>query len=145
MVRREQHAVSANCLGASQERSDVLGIFQGVEDKDERWLTPLRGPGKDIDDRGPRARSHDQCNALVTVEAGHRRERPPFDLDDRDAQARGVEHDPFERLPALRDDEQPERWPARDERLLNGPTTSNQLFVRPEKLREIRARRRGGE
>ena len=85
---REDHAVDAGRLGAPQERADVLGILERVEDEDERRLGALDGPGEDVVERREPARLDDEGDALVAVEAGQRRERAALDLDDRDAQAR---------------------------------------------------------
>ena len=46
-VGREDDAVDAGRLGAPQERADVLGILERVEDEDERRLAALDGPGED--------------------------------------------------------------------------------------------------
>jgi hypothetical protein len=45
-----------------------------------------------------------------------------------------VQHEPFERLAALRDDEESERRPPRDERLLDGPPTGDELLVGAEEV-----------
>ena len=44
------HTVNAGGLGAAQERADVLGILERVEDEDQRRLTALGRPGEDVVD-----------------------------------------------------------------------------------------------
>ena len=75
-------------------------------------------------------RLDDQRDTLVAVEPGQRGQRPAFDLDDRDPQARGVQDDLLERLAALRHDQQPAGRPARDERLLDRTPPGDELLVR---------------
>ena len=100
-VRRKQHAVDANCLGASQQRADVLGVLQRIEDEHERRFAPLPGSSEHLVERRISARPDHERRTLVAVEAGERRERAAFHFDDRDPQARCVEDDLLERHPAL--------------------------------------------
>ena len=95
-MRREQDAVHAGRLGAAQERPDVVRILERVEDEDERRLAALRGPGEDVVQAREPARFDDERHALVAIEAGQRRQRATFDLDDRDPQVRGMEHELLE-------------------------------------------------
>ena len=101
----------------------------------------LDAPGEDLLDARPAARAGDEGDSLVTVEAGERRQRPAFDLDDRDPQARRVEDEAFEGLAPLGDDEQPDRGPLRDERLLDGAAAGDQLLVGAEQVGIGRGRR----
>ena len=109
---REDHAVDAGRLGAAQQRPDVLGILERVEDEDERRLARARSPRARISssDRAA-ARPDDERDPLVAVEPGERGQRAALDLDDRDPQARRVEDEPLERLAALGHDEQPDGRP----------------------------------
>ena len=77
------------------------------------------GPRQDLLERRVPARLDDERHALVAIEAGERRERAAFELDDREPQARRVQHELLERLASLRDDQQALRRAARDERLLD--------------------------
>ena len=138
----EDRAVDARRLGGAQERPDVLGILERVEHEDERRLVALLGQGEDVVRRGPAPRGDDEGDALVAVEPGDRGERPALDLDHGDAQARRVEHELLEGHPALRDDEQPARLAAGDERLLDGAASGDQLLALGERdPLERRARR----
>ena len=65
----------------------------------------------------------------MTVEAGDGGQRAALDLDDGDAQARGVQDELLQGQAALRDDEQPLRLAARDECLLDRPAAGDQLLV----------------
>jgi hypothetical protein len=128
-------------FGASQQRSHVLGVLEGVENEHERRLAALQRTGEDVVEAGVRPRLDGQGDALVAVESGERGQRAAFDLDDRDPEARGVQDEPFECLPALRDDEQAMGGPPRDERFLDGPAPGDQLLVGPE---QVEVARRGG-
>ena len=121
--------MDAGALGAAKERPDVVRILERVEDEHERRLAALGGAGEDVVDGGEPTRLDDEGDALVTIEAGERRQRPAFDLDDRDPQARGVQDDLLERLPALRDDEQPAGRPPGDERLLDRPASGDEFLI----------------
>ena len=101
-VRREQHAVDAGRLGAAQERADVVRVLERVEHEDERRLVALGGAGEDVVQAGELARLDDERDALVAVEPGERGQRAAFDLDDRDAQVRRMQHELLEGGPALR-------------------------------------------
>ena len=72
---REDHAVDAGRLGAAEQRAEVLRILERVEDEHERRLAALRGAGEDVVERREPSRLDDQGDALVTVEAGDRRQR----------------------------------------------------------------------
>jgi hypothetical protein len=78
----------------------------------------------------------------VTVEAGHGRERPALDLDDRDPQARRVEDEPLESLAAGRDDEQALRGAPGDERLLDRTPAGDELLALAEQVGGRRRPRR---
>jgi len=128
-MRREDHAVDAGRLCGPQERSDVLGILERVEHEDEWRLAPLHRSGEDIVDAGIGPRLDDEGDPLVAIEAGERGQGPALDLDDRDTEAGRVQDEPLQRLASLRDDEQAMGRPARDERLLDGATAGDELFV----------------
>jgi hypothetical protein len=98
--------VHASSLSAAQQRPDVVGVLQRVEDENERRLTTLRGPREDVVERCEAARLDDQCDALVAVEPGQRGQRATLDLDDRDAQLRGMQDELLECRPAMWDDQQ---------------------------------------
>ena len=83
----------------------------------------------------------DEPDALVAVEAGQRGQRPALELDDRDAQARGMEDQSLERLASLRHDEQAAGLAPRGERLLHGSPSGDQLLVLAD---EVRRRQRRG-
>src|SRR6185369_16475568 len=138
---REDDAVDARRLGAPEQRPDVLGILERIEDEHERGLRALDAAGEDFLDARPAARAGDEGDSLVTVEAGERGQRPAFELDDRDPQARRVENEALEGLAPLGDDEQPDRGPLRDERLLDGATAGDELLVGAEQAGVGRGRR----
>ena len=70
----------------------------------------------------------------MTIETGEGRERSALDLDDRDPQVRGMEHELLERRALLRDDEQTDRGTTRDERFLDRASTGDELLLGPERL-----------
>ena len=72
---------------------------------------------------------------------GERRQRPALDLDDRDPQVRGMQHELLEGGPALGDDEQPDGGTTRDERLLDRAAAGDELLVGTEGLRRRQRRR----
>ena len=88
---RIDDAVDAGRFGGSQERAEVLGILERVENQGEGRLLALDRPGKEIVDRGEPAAVGDERDALVAVEAGQGGEGATLDFDDWDAQARGVQ------------------------------------------------------
>ena len=138
---REDHAVDSGRLGAAQERPDVLRILERVEDEDERRLATLDGPREDVVKRGEPARLDDERDALVPVEAGERGQRSALELDDRDAQPRGVEHQLLQRSATLRDDQQAKRGTTGGERLLDGPPAGDELLVGSEAVGRRKGRR----
>ncbi len=156
VVGREDRPVDARGLGRPQQGADVLGILERVEHEHERRLAALAGEGEDVVGRRPLAKPDHERDALVPVEAGDLRQRPALDLDDRDPQARRVEHELLERPAALGDDEQPARLAAGDERLLDGAPARDELLVlgegqrrgerlgRPERHRRVRTDGRPG-
>ena len=74
---------------------------------------------------------------------GQRGQRPALDLDDRDAQARGVQDELLEGLPSLRHDQQSTCLAPRDECLLDRTPTGDQLVRRGiEQIERRRQRRR---
>ena len=128
-VGRKDDAVDASGFGAAKERAHVLGILQRVQDEDERRLGALDAASQDLVERGEPPRSDDEGNALVSIEAGDRRQRSTFHLDDRDPEARRVENEPFEGLAALGDDEQADGRATRHERLLDWPAPGDELLA----------------
>jgi len=76
----------------------------------------------------------------VAVEPGQCRERTALEFDDRDAQARRVEDELFQRFPTLRDDEQANCRSAGGEGLLDRAAARYQLLFRTE---QVRGRQRG--
>jgi hypothetical protein len=82
---REDHAMDTGRLGTAQQRADVLGILQRIEDQHERRLGTLRCPRQDVVQRGEPARFDDERDALVAIETGQRSQRTAFKLDDRKA------------------------------------------------------------
>ena len=139
---REDDAVDARRLGASQQRADVLGVLERIEDEDERRLAALGRPGEDVVERGEPARLDHERDPLVAVEPGQRGQRAALDLDDRDAQAGGMEDELLERVPALRDDEQAMGGPAGGEDLLDRAAAGDELLVGAEQVRRRQRRRR---
>ena len=103
-----------------------------VKDEHERRLGRGAGCREHLVKRGPDARCCDEGDTLVTVESAEGRERPAFDLDDRDPQGRGVQHELVERSSPLRDDKQPMDRTTRRERLLDRATTRDDLLVLAE-------------
>jgi hypothetical protein len=90
-------------------------------------------------------RGDDEGHALVPIEAAERGQRPSLDLDDGDAQRRGVEHELVQRGATLRDDEQADRLAMRGEGLLDRSSAGDDLLVGTEELRSLRPRLRGPE
>ncbi len=133
-VRREQHPVHAGGLRAAQERPDVVGILHRVEDQHERRLPALGCPREHVVDPGEPAWLDDQRHALVPIEPGERGQRPAFDLDDRDPQARGMQDELLERRAPLWHHEQPDRRSPCDERFLDRTTAGHEFLVRAERL-----------
>ncbi|MEJ7696283.1 MAG: hypothetical protein WKF78_06630 [Candidatus Limnocylindrales bacterium] len=82
---REEDAVHACGLRAAQEGADVVRILERIEDEDERRLATPGGARQDVVDRGEDAWLDHERDALVSVEAGQRRQRATLHLDDRDA------------------------------------------------------------
>ena len=94
--------------------------------------------------------SDDERDALVPVEAGERRQRAALDLDDRDAQRRGVEHELLERRRRSGHTSSRRAGRPRRERLLDRAPAGDQLLVLVEleapgrsARRALRARRTG--
>jgi len=136
--------MDAGRLRAPQQRADVLGILERIEDERERRLAPLDGSGKDVVDSGVYAGLDGKGDPLVTVEASQRGQRPAFDLDDGDPEARRVENESFQRLAALRNDEQAMGRSAGDECLLDRTASGNQLLVVREQIRRWNGRAERG-
>ena len=136
---REDDAVHPGRLGAAQQRADILRILERIEHEDEWRLAALGGAGEDVRERREPSRLDHERDTLVAIEAGDRRQRATLDLDDRDAQASGVEHQLLERLPPLRHDQQAVRRPPGGEDLLDRAATGHQLLVRPEQVRRGQA------
>ena len=128
-VGREDHAVDAGGLGAPQQGPDVLGILERVEGEDERRLAALDAPGEDLVQGREPARTDDQGNPLVAVEPGEGREGSAFHLDDRDPEARGVQDQALECLPALGHDQEADRRPTGDEGLFDRAASCHQFLV----------------
>jgi hypothetical protein len=126
--------VDPGTLGTPEQGTHVVRILEGVQHEDERWLTTLGGPGKDVVERREPTGLHDERDALVAVEPGERGERAALDLDDRDAQVRRMQDQLFERGATLRDDEQADGGPAGDERLLDRATSGDQLLTLAERV-----------
>jgi hypothetical protein len=133
-VGRKDHAMDARSFGAAQKGANILRVLERVEDEDERRLGALLRSSEDVIDARPRPWLDDERDPLVPVESGDRSQTPAFDLDDRDSEARRMQHEPLEGLPPLRDDEQPARGPSGDERLFDGSPAGHELFVRPDQL-----------
>ena len=142
VLGREDDAVCTGRLGAAKERADVLRVFEGVEDEHERRLAALDRPREDVLERREPTRLDHDGDTLVAIETGERRQRAALDLDDRDAQRRGVQDDPLERLAPLRSDEQPARRTTGGERLLDRATPGDELLTLGE-LRRCRRTPRG--
>src|SRR5690348_4160613 len=90
------------------------------------------GAREDCVDVCGRPRLGDERHALVTVKAGERCERPAFDLDNRDAQRRGMNRERVKRRAPLRYDQEPESVAARGERLLNRSAAGDELLPFPD-------------
>jgi hypothetical protein len=131
---REDRAVYAGRLRRSKERAEVLGILERVERDHERPLAAVAGAAEDVVQRRPLSRLDDERDALVAVEAGDRRQRAALDLDDGDAQRRGVKDERLERGAPLGHDQQSPRLAPRCERLLDRPTAGDELRVLLEQL-----------
>lgn len=131
----------ARGFGAAQERADVVGIFQRIEHEDERRLVAFRGPGQDVVQACELPGLDDERDTLVAIEAGERRERPAFDLDDRDPKVRRVEYQLLEGGAALGYDQEADGGASRDEGLLDGTSAGDELLLVAERLR--RRQRRG--
>jgi hypothetical protein len=141
-VRRKEHAMDARGFGAAEERADVLGIFERIEHEDEWRLLPARREREDVIHRRIPPRADDERDPLVAVEPRERRERPAFDFDDRDPEARGVQDEPLKRFPPRRHDEQAMGGPSRNERLLDRAASRDQLLVGTEQTRLVGLDRR---
>lgn len=127
--------MDTGALGGPQQGPDVVRILERIKDEDERWLAARRRQGQDVVEAGKAPRLHHQGDALVAIEAGQRGQRTALDLDDGDAQVRRVEDQLLEGRATLRDHEQAACRSSGDERLLDGPTASDQLLVFAEGLR----------
>ena len=99
------------------------------------------GVGKDRVDVGLRPRPGDERHALVTVEAGQRGQRAALDLDNGDAQGRGVDRERVEGRAPLRDDQQADRLAPRGEGLLDRAAAADQLLDLAEQLARVRGLR----
>jgi len=139
-MRREDDAMDTGRFGAAQERADILGILERVEDEDEWRLGALDATGKDLVERRESPRPDDEGDPLVPVEASDRCERSALDLDDRDPQVGRVENEPFEGLPTLRNDEQADGRTTGDECLLDGPASGHELLARVDQADRRRRR-----
>ena len=128
-ARREEHPMHAARLGGAQHRAHVLGILERVEHEHEGRLAALAGAREDVVDGRPASRLHDQRDPLVAVEAGERRERAAFDLDDGDAQRGRMQHELLQRLAPVRHHQQATRGATRGEGLLHRPAAGDQLLV----------------
>ena len=128
-ARREDDAMGTGCLGAPKERAQVLRVLERIEDQDERRLAALDGPGENLVDVGEAARRNGQGDPLVAVEAGKCGQGATLDLDDRDPEARRVEHEALKRLAPLRDDQEPMGGTASDEGLLDGAAARDELLL----------------
>jgi hypothetical protein len=133
--------VDTGCLGAAQERPDVVRVLQRIEHEDEWRLIALGGSGEDVVWTGKPAGLHDQCDPLMAVEAGKGRERTTLDFDDRDPQVRRVQYQLLEGSASLRHDQQADRRSTRDERLLDRSTAGDELLVGPQLLGRRQRRR----
>jgi hypothetical protein len=131
---REDDPVDAGSLGASKQRPDILRILERIEDEDEGWLPPLLGAAEDVGDVGEVAGFDHERHTLVAVEPGDGRQRPTFDLHDRDAQAGGMEDELLQGAPSLGDDQETVRDPTRCEGLLDRASTGHQLLVAAEEF-----------
>src|SRR5665811_2116154 len=128
-ARREEDAVDTGSLGAPEQRAQVLRVLEGVERQDERRLAAPDRAGQDLV-RGREATSlHDERDALVAIEPGRRGQGATLDLHDRDPEGGRVEHEPLERIAALRRHEEAARDPAGDEGLLHGMPAGDDLLV----------------
>jgi len=121
--------MNAGGLCTAEERANVLGIFERIEDEDERRFGALDATGQDLVERGEAARPDDEGDALVAVEAGNGGQRSAFDLDDRDAEVRRMEDESLERLAPLRDHEQADRRSAGDERFFDRTPPGHELLA----------------
>jgi hypothetical protein len=139
-MRREEDAMNAGRFGAPQERSDILGILERIEDEDERRLAALDRSREDVVQAGVRPWLDDEGDALMAVEPGDRGQRAALDLDDRDAERCRMEDEALECLAALRDDQQATGRPPGDERLLDRPAPGDELLVLAQQVRGSDAR-----
>lgn len=134
-LRWEKDAMGAGCLGAPEDRPQVLRVLKRIEDEHEGWLSTFNRSGEDFLEGCETTRLHHEGDALVSVEAGERCQGPALDLDDRDPERGGMENDPFKRLPPARSHQQADRGPPSRERLLDRTATGDQLFSWGELLR----------
>jgi len=132
--------MNAGRFGAPQERSDVLGILERIEDEDERRLAALDRSCEDVVQAGVRPWLDDQGDALMAVEPGDRGQRAALDLDDRDPERCGMEDEALECLASLRDDQQATGRPPGDERLLDRPAPRDELLILAQQVRGSDAR-----
>ena len=131
---REDDAVDARCLRASQQRTDVLRVLERIEDEHERRLSSLLRTRKDVVERGEPAWFDDESHALMSVKAGDRRQRPALDFDDGDAQAGRVQDELLQCASPLRDHQQSMCDPAGREDLLDRPSPSYEFLIGAERL-----------
>ena len=83
----------ARCFRGPEQRAEVLRVLERVEDENERRFLSFDRPGKNVVEAGELATVGYQRDPLVAVEARQRGQRSALDLDNRDAQVRGMENE----------------------------------------------------
>ena len=140
-MRRVDDAVHTGCLCGAQQRPEVLGILERVEDDDERRFLALDRPRQQIVEAGELTPVGHEGDALVAVEPGQRGESSAFDLDYRDAEVRGMQDELLESQAALRDHEQADRLAMGDESLFDRVAPGDDFLVLAQQV--ARGRRDG--
>jgi len=140
-MRRVDDAVHTGCLCGAQQRPEVLGILERVEDDDERRFLALDRPRQQIVEAGELTPVGHEGDALVAVEPGQRGESSAFDLNYRDAEVRGMQDELLESQAALRDHEQADRLAMGDESLFDRVAPGDDFLVLAQQV--ARGRRDG--
>ena len=119
-----------------------MRVLERIEDEDKGRLASLQRADKHVVERRELAWFDDERDALVAIEAGQRRQRSPFDLDDGNAQARRVQDQLLQRTATLWHNQETKRRPLGREGFLDRAASGDQLLAGPEQIRRLECRHR---